>query len=329
MIKYRNLQNSDVKQMNELFNNEIASQGFFAPIELAEFETRYIGDPDFSFEGAFGAFDGDELIGYAIGLIRAQNASNPNAPGYLNLFVVKQSYQRQGIGSHLIELVEGFIKEKGRPSIQASFYLPLCYRWFIPGFPGHDHPCAPGIRVNSPEYFFLLHRSYAAIAFEDAFHLPLSSYEYSPAIKDIMERNAKDGLTIHFYQEGVDHGLEEFYQDIQAIDFEKCIRANLLLDKPNPFLVITNQDHEVKGWTGALWNEASGRGHFDGIIISESIRGRGLGKALFASLAYESKKNGAQFMTFYTGLNNHARYIYMGAGFKIVQTYALMRKVFK
>ena len=329
MISYRNLSMADAKAMNDLFNNEIASKGFFASIGLEEFKTRYLSDPDFNFDGVFGTFDNSELVGYAVGLIRAQNAANPNAPGYLNVFVVKEQYQKKGIGSKLIEMVEAYIKNQGRPSIQASFYLPLCYRWFIPGFPGHDHPCAPGIRVNSPEYFFLLHRGYAAIGFEDAFHLPLASYEYSPSIIDIKKRNELDGLSIHFYREGIDHGLEEFYQDIQAIDFEKCIRANLLLDKPNPFLVITNKDNEVKGWTGALWNEESGRGHFDGIIISESVRGRGLGKALFSSLAYESKKNGAQFMTFYTGLNNHARYIYMGAGFKIVQTYALMRKTFK
>ena len=34
-------------------------------------------------------------------------------------------------------------------------------------------------------------------------------------------------------------------------------------------------------------------------------------------------------MSFYTGLTNHARYIYMGAGFKIVQSYAIMKKKLK
>ena len=41
-----------------------------------------------------------------------------------------------------------------------------------------------------------------------------------------------------------------------------------------------------------MWNEESGRGHFDGIAILEEIRGKGMGKALFSSLAYYSKKNG-------------------------------------
>ena len=54
-----------------------------------------------------------------------------------------------------------------------------------------------------------------------------------------------------------------------------------------------------------------------------------LGKALFASLAYYNKQNGAKFMTFYTGLINHARYIYMGAGFKIAMSYCSMTKKIK
>ena len=61
----------------------------------------------------------------------------------------------------------------------------------------------------------------------------------------------------------------------------------------------------------------------------EEVRGGGLGKALFASLADYSKKNGAKFLTFYTGLNNFARFIYKGAGFKIVQSFCFMRKQIK
>ena len=82
----------------------------------------------------------------------------------------------------------------------------------------------------------------------------------------------------------------------------------------------------IVGWTGAMWNEASGRGHFDGIAILSDYRNRGLGKALFSNLALYNKNNGAKFMTFYTGLTNYARYIYMGAGFKIVQSFCFMTK---
>lgn len=324
----RNCNINDVEKIVNLWNSDIASEGYFKPLTVDDFKNRFVEDIDFNFEGVFGAFENEELVGYAMGFIRNQTLKNENAPGYLNAFIVKKEYRKQGIGDQLIKKVEEFVKNSGRKSIQASSYLPLCYSWYIPNYPGHDHPCAPGIRVNSEEYLFLLHRGYAAVGFEDAFHLPLAEYEISPAIQKILDENKKDGIIIEFYDENKHTGLEEFYEDINAIDFEKCIRANLKLEKPFPFLVIS-ENGKIKGWTGALWNEPSGRGHFDGIIISESVRGRGLGKALFSKLAYESKNNGAKFMTFYTGLNNHARYIYMGAGFKIVQSYALMRKVFK
>jgi GNAT superfamily N-acetyltransferase len=324
----RNCNLNDVEQICSLWNEEVASQKYFKPLEVEDFMNRFVNNVDFDFEGVFGAFDGDLLVGYAIGLIRQQTIKNENAPGYLNAFVVREKYRKQGIASELLIKVENFVKSKGRKSIQASSYLPLCYSWYIPHYGTDDHPCAPGIRVNSEEYFFLLHRGYAAVGFEDAFHLPLAQYEISPTIQEILDRNEKDGIRIEFYDENKHTGLNEFYEDIQSPDFEKVIRANLLLEKPYPFLVIV-QDNVIKGWTGALWNEFSGRGHFDGIIISSSIRGRGMGKALFSMLAYQSKLNGAKFMTFYTGLNNHARYIYMGAGFKIVQSYALMRKMFK
>lgn len=324
----RNCNIKDVEQICNLWNEEVASLKYFKPLTLDDFMERFVNNVDFDFDGVFGAFDGDLLVGYAIGLIRQQTIKNENAPGYLNALVVRNKYRKQGIANELLNKVEAFVKEKGRKSIQASSYLPLCYSWYIPHYGTDDHPCAPGIRVNSEEYFYLLHRGYAAVGFEDAFHLPLAQYEISPSIQEILDRNEKDGIKIEFYDENKHTGLNEFYEDIQSPDFEKVIRSNLLLEKPFPFLVIV-QDNVIKGWTGALWNETSGRGHFDGIIISSSIRGRGMGKALFSMLAYQSKLNGAKFMTFYTGLNNHARYIYMGAGFKIVQSYALMRKVFK
>ncbi len=73
-------------------------------------------------------------------------------------------------------------------------------------------------------------------------------------------------------------GIEDFYKDINIYDFEKVIKENLALEKPCPFLVVS-QNGKVMGWTGAMWNEESGRGHFDGIAISNSLRGKGLGKA--------------------------------------------------
>ena len=327
-MNIRNANINDMPKICELWNKEVASLGFYKPLEEEQFIKVFTSDPDFSYEGVFVAYYGEELVGYIMGFIRGLYAKNPDNPGCLNSIVVAKKYRKRGIGGLLIKKLEEFFKVNGRNYVQAYNYLPLCYEWYIPNFDKHNHPCAPAIRVNSEEYFFLLHHGYEAISFEDAFHLPLEEYELSDSIKEILERNEKDGIVIEYYDPNKHYGIDEFYEDIQAPEFEKVIRSNLALEKPYPFLVVA-KDNKVVGWTGALWNEPSGRGHFDGIIISESVRGRGLGKALFATLAYKSKLNGAKFMTFYTGWKNHARYIYMGAGFKIIQSYSIMKKKIK
>ena len=129
------------------------------------------------------------------------------------------------------------------------------------------------------------------------------------------------------YDPNKHYGVEEFCQKIETSNagFAHSIRYNLNRPEPKPWLC-ANENGRMVGWTGAMWNEESGRGHFDGIIVDEDIRGAGLGKALFCYLCYQSKLNGAQYMTFFTGLDNPARYIYLGAGFKIAQSFADMKK---
>lgn len=325
MFEYKVLNDKYLNQMCDLWNEVMGEEKVFKPFTYDEYKEKLLTNSDFSFDLVFGVFDKETLIAFCIGISRKQYEANPKVGAYINTIVVKKEYRKQGIGSTLLNMLEKEFKENGKESINANFFLPSCYEWYIPNTEKHNHPCAPGIRVNSNEYFFFLHRGYEVLAFEDAFHLDLCDYEISKDIQAVLDKNASDGITIELYDKEKHFGLEEFYKELNIYDFEKVIRANLALENPHPFLVVSNKG-KVVGWTGAMWNEESGRAHFDGIAILDSVRGRGLGKALFSLLAYYSKNNGAKFMTFYTGLTNHARYIYMKAGFKIAQTFAIMKK---
>ncbi len=322
------LQKEDLKDIYELFNEYVEEGKFLKYLSYSQFEDKLLSNPDFNFDLVFGIRDNGKLIAYCIGILREKYKDNENIPGYVNMIIVKKEYRKQGLGSLLLKHLEKCFKELNKKYIQASYFLPSCYSWYIPNTDKHDHPCAPGIRINSKEYFFLIHRGYGIVGQEDAFHLDLCNYELSPSIKKILEDNEKDGIVIELYDPNKHYGIDDFYKDLNIYDFEKVIRSNLELEKPYPFLVVA-KNNKIVGWTGAMWNEESGRGHFDGIAILDSVRGRGLGKALFSLLALYNKKGGAKFMTFYTGLNNHARYIYMGAGFKIIQSFALMKKPLK
>lgn len=315
----------NIKEMNEFWNEAVAFEDFYKPISLDKYQEKLESIPGFNYDGVGLVYDNDKLVGMVIGVLKGDVSIDPNAPGAINAILVHPKYRHKKVGEALLNFVEEYFRNNGRKYSVAYGYLPSCYEWYIPNTPHHDHPCAPGIRVNSNEYFFLLYHKYEASGFQDAFHLNLSDYEISDKIAEILKVNAEKGITIEMYDETKHSGIDEFCKELNLYDFEKVIRSNLALEKPYPFLVVV-KDGKVKGWTGALWNEESGRGHFDGIAILESVRGVGLGKALFSLLAYHSKLNGAKFMTFYTGLTNHARYIYKGAGFKIIQSFAIMKK---
>jgi len=311
-----------VSEMNAFFNKAVLKDGFFKPIKEEDYASYLENIPGFSFDGVFLVYDNQKICGMGIGVLKNDTT------GAVNCILVDEAYRNKGVGEAILSALEDYFKRANRKEIVVYGYLPSCYAWYIPETNKHDHPCAPGVSVNSKLYFFLLHHGYEAFGFQDAFHLNLSDYEISPKIKDILDQNKLDGITIEIYDPKKHYGIEEFCKELNIYDFEKVIKDNLNLENPYPFLVIV-KDKRVVGWTGAMWNEESGRGHFDGIAILPSVRSRGLGKALFSLLAYHSKLNGASFMTFYTGLTNHARYIYMGAGFKIIQSFALMKKVLK
>lgn len=325
MIIYKNCIENDLDRMCDLWNEVVNDEKIFQTFTYESYRDKFTTHSDFNFNEVFGAFENDILLGFGICLNRKTNNDDYYQNGYLNTVIVKKEYRNKGIGSQLLQNMEKYLKESGRAASIAAYYLPLCYEWYIPHTNKHNHPCAPAIRVNSQEYFFLLHNGYEAVTFCDAFHLDLIDYNISTEIQKILDECEKEGITIELYDKNKHYGLDEFYKDLNIYDFEKVIKENLALENPFPFLVVS--DHgKICGWTGAMYNEDTGRGHFDGIAILDKVRGRGLGKALFSLLAYHSKLNGAKFMTFYTGLNNIARYIYIKAGFKIVQTFAIMKK---
>ena len=80
------------------------------------------------------------------------------------------------------------------------------------------------------------------------------------------------------------------------------------------------------GFTGPLAVQPSGRGYFTGIAVHPDCRGGGAGKVLFSSLCESLRDMGAGYMTLFTGEANPARNIYEAAGFRIVRTWADMRK---
>ena len=326
MITYLAYNEKYQQGMYEVYVDLTQEEMFYQEKTFDEFKNTLFNSRAFEADGTFVALDGDKVVGFI-----STNArdDNPKTSGYINTFIVNKAYRRQGIGSKLLELGETYLKEKGKTSVRFVFLSGINWAWYIPYTDKHMHPGMPAVRMNSDFYIFLYHHGYAVNSIHEGFHLPLSEYELPQAVVDKMEKNKERGLFVEIYDPNKHYGVEEFCQKIEGDNpgFAYSIRYNLNRPEPKPWLC-ANENGRMVGWTGAMWNEDSGRGHFDGIIVDEDIRGAGLGKALFCILCYQSKLNGAQYMTFFTGLDNPARYIYLGAGFKIAQSFADMKKVF-
>lgn len=298
---------------------------FYKVMSYEQFSSHLFKNPNFQKEGSFLALDNDKVVGFGSALVRKIDEGNEKASGYIHTFIVKREYRRQGIGSKLLALCEQFIKDNGRTSSRLVFLSPINWPWYIPHTDHHEHPGTPAIRINSDMYLFLYHHNYFVNSIHEGFHLPLAEYELPQSVVKKMEENKARNLTVEIYDPAKHYGVEEFCNKIDNNGFANAIRNNLKKPEPKPFLV-ASENGKMVGWTGAMWNEESGRGHFDGIIVDPDIRGAGLGKALFCYLCYYSKLNGAKYMTFFTGLDNPARYIYLHAGFKIAQSFADMKK---
>jgi len=320
----------EMRQISDLYNEVVKVKDFYYQFNFDDFKKLLFCNKSFKDDGAFVALVNEKIVGFACGYIRAGEEEDESKPAYFNTIFVKPSYQRKYIGTKLYEEVEKWVKKNGKKRIRSVYLSPVNYPWYIPETEHHNHPGAPAIPVNTPEYFFLIRHGFDIQGHIDAFHLPLSKYEMPERVIKNIEENKKEGLTVEVYDPVKHHGIEDFCKKIETTQegFARAIRYNLNREEPKPFLV-GSYNGKVVGWTGPMYTEETGRGHLDGICVDPDIRGKGLGKMLFCTLCQYSKEHGSKFMTFFTGLENPARRIYLYAGFRVAQTFAIMCKEVK
>ncbi len=324
MITYLPYNEQHQQGMYEVFSQLTKEEIFFKELSFEGFKRTLFNNQAFKAEGTFVALDKEKIVGFISANIRDDN---PNTSGYVHTLIVNKNYRRQGIGSNLLDLAEKYIKDMGKSSVRFVFLSGINWPWYIPYTDKHEHPGMPAVRMNSDFYLFLYHHGYAVNSIHEGFHLPLSQYNLPAKVVKQMEINKEKGLVVEVYDPNKHYGIDEFCEIINNPGFAASIKNNLKRDVPRPFLVAAH-NNKVVGWTGAMYTEETGRGHLDGICVAPNERGGGLGKGLFCNLCHYLKEHGATYMTFFTGLDNPARYIYLSAGFKIAQSFADMKKVF-
>lgn len=257
---------------------------------------------------------------------------NDTDKGYVTVVVVAPENRRKGYGVQAIKELEKQILDisNGKATkFEIIFFNPMNLEWIIPNTNNHDHPNSPGIDVSSLAYIFFKNCGYRDSACQNSYHVNLSSYSFPDEIVARIEKLKEKNIEIVVYDANKHTGLDELFDNLQNEMWRKDIMTNVSLpDGGNPVLIV-NHNGKVMGFTGPLSVQPSGRGFFCGIGVHSDCRGNGAGKVLFSFLCTELKAMGAEFMTLFTGELNPARNIYEAAGFKIVRTWANMRKEVK
>lgn len=227
-------------------------------------------------------------------------------------------YGEETIILELLKTLEKFLSGSGVFEILIHFFNPVKLAWNPK--PNVVHPAIQGVVLNSKLYKIYQKLGYIDYSIQQTYYQDITSFNLAKKI------NNKNDYKIEFYNKKIHKGLFEFSENIGVESWHEEIIHNENLEKPLPLLVALDKN-KVIGFTGPIKVENNLRGYFAGIGMLEKYRRMGIGKSLFFRLCEELKNIGAQYMTFFTGTQNPARYIYLDAGFKVVETFVTMKKL--
>ncbi len=291
----------------------------FKPLTAEKFSKMFMDDHKYI---TVSASESDEngVVGFGYANYAALGAN----VAYITYIGVRKNDARKGVGTRILKELETKLSEEN-PSlekIELVFYNPCQLPWFIPNAAPHDHPGAPGVDMATAGYKFFAKHGYVDYAIQNAYYLNLDNYNYPADVLERIEKLREKGIDICYYDNDKNYGFSEFFDNIKNEGWRNAVMSRLDED-----IVIASDGGKVVGYTGPLSLSPEGRGMFCGIGVHTEYRQHGIGKLLFASLCKGLSEKGAQYMSLFTGTTNPARKIYEGAGFKIVRTFADMRKV--
>lgn len=303
--------------------NENTKESIIKRISEDEFKRKFLNSPYFDKEGTIILFKDKEVIGFGNAVITNENEVTP---GFITCIIVSKKHQRKGLGTRILEMLENYLKSNNKKRVRQLFLNPINVEWIIPGSHDHNHPGLPAVPFNTPWYFLLMSNGYNVEGQQqDAYYKDIKNFKLPDKILKRNEENSKEGYNISFYNKEKHEGFEELFKALENPQWGKVVSNNIKKTDPNPMLIV-EKEGRILGWTGPLYTEPSGRGYFAGIGVHPEAQGKGLGTSLFFELVLQSKNNGATFMSLFTGSSNPARNMYLNAGFKIVQSFAILTK---
>ena len=212
---------------------------------------------------------------------------------------------------------------RGLERLKISYFCPIRLPWRIPRTASAQHNNMPGMPEDSPLFPLLKQLGWQVRAEEVAMYLPLETFVFPEELTQTAAQMAQKGYTVDWYDESRHHGVDDMVESLHNSMWSAEIPAAAHGGLP---LLVGLEGSRVAGFTGPVRRETTGRGYFAGIAVGPQFQGNGLGKLLFYRLLQAEQQVGADYMTLFTGVDNHARQMYRKAGFREVRQFAVMEK---
>lgn len=305
----RTYQRGDLAPLVALWNTTMVAD----PINQQRLMLDYVLDPHFDPNGLLLAHDGDDLVGFVLGLTARADLPGDNAvgTGVVVGFGVAESHRRQGIGTALFQQLDQFWQLKVVSTVQIGPWIPPYL--------------TPGVDATAYEgaVDFLHSAGFGTGAQPVSMRALLTGYEPSADVPAIANTLESAGIAIR--PAIVEDSVELIAFAAQHFPhWEGYVRGALRavaagIDTATLHVAVDGQ--EVIGF--AMTNGE----RFGPFGVNEAYRGRGVG-AVLLSRALCAMRAANVHLAYFLWTSDQTARLYNRHGFEIVRRFTMMSKKF-
>lgn len=309
----RHYQSGDELDIVQLWNRSCPEE----PISMDIFVKRVLVDPNFDAEGLILYEEKDNLVGFALCVVRKLPLSGSDLEpdnGWITAFFVHPGHRRKGIAAKLFAAADDFFKQRNRKYIFFSSYAP---NYFVPGMDAERYPAA---KAFLDKHGFT--RLYPCVAMDKN----LVDFSVPEDVYELEQKRVEEGYHFEYLTPKYISQVIEFNDTKFNPDWARAVREAVAQGVALHQVLVAHKDGKIVGF--CMYGAYDGVGErFGPFGVDEDLRGTGLGKILLYKCLHEMKARGLHNAWFlWTGETSPAGHLYYRAGFTVTRRFEVMRK---
>jgi mycothiol synthase len=284
------------------------------PIAPTVFRRKVLLDPNFDPAGCLVAEADGAIRGFLLSLARRVPFFNQGLQpdeAWITAFGVHPDWQRQKIGTLLLETALQRLCEQGRSTVSVSPYVP---NYFTPGV---------DVAAYAPAVAFLQRHAFVEVSRPLSMRSELTGFRIPESILQVAARLANEGVEVRPAEAADIVPVLEFVRECFSWDWYREageVFGELFAGDPRQVnLLVASRAGEVVGYAQ---HRAERFGPFG---VNPTLRSRGIGRVLLARTLVDMLKRGNHVAWFLWTGDDAAR-LYAQCGFHEVRRFTVMKR---